>query len=328
MSIALRGMQRARHITIAAVVLGSSVAWSSPIKVFPLKATHLPNKLRTAPRKMTNALARTLGADIAEMTIETAAKSSDCNIEDNACLEAIEVSQDVKRIVFGTVTERSDDQPGVEVRLTWYDADGSRQRKFLLDGDTTAELTDGLMQRVSKLPEDDRMVATRDTTPTKATAHKGVVFLAPDPVPPRHTRVAEIAPTAELFDAPAPAPTDTDKHDGVTTGTRFLAAAGGVGVLVGVGFVASGYSMKGQIDVAPAKTGADFQKMQAMESTERTRIITGDVLLVGGLGLAAYGAYRWYEQSSSRSEKPLRPQGLHVQPEIGGASMTFTKEWR
>jgi hypothetical protein len=93
--------------------------------------------------------------------------------------------------------------------------------------------------------------------------------------------------------------------------TRVLTIAGmiGGGVLVigGLGMWSSANGLQGEIDDAPTPTtSGDFAALEAKEDKASSRAWTGNLLVLGGLGLAGYSYYR-FRKTGKTSDTMVTP---------------------
>jgi hypothetical protein len=281
-----------------AVVLAQPAEAAGNTKMFPLSGS-LPKSLRGAQAEMSVLIAKSMSAEMANVPVEDAAELKECDITSNTCLETITKSVGATRIVFGKIERK---QTGIAIELTTFDLSaGEHHQKFVLQGETSDELVSSLSKRLDR----DRG-GSDDDKPAKSKKPKKIASKeqAGDDKPPR--------------DADQPAGT-------ITTGTWSLIIAGGVGIVAGAGVYISANSLKDQINSAPTNNRQDIDRLLALERAGKARVAVGiGLMAVGGI-VGTVGTIRAVMQHSAPpKDRPV----IDVVPEVGGASVLFTKEWR
>jgi len=267
-------------------------------KVFPLSHKTLPDALKTAPAELTRVLAKSFGAEIANVQIEDAAELKECNVGSEKCLNVISRSVGASKIVFGRLDRR---EGGYTVALTTFDStEGERLADYLIKGDSPEALAASLAEKLDK----GAKVKLRIEEPAPIKVE----------VPP-----ATPAEPREPVEDPEPAP-----RGRVTKGTWGMIIGGGIAVAAGTVFVVSGRSLNEDIKHAPTTTLEEIRQMQALEDRARSRFRIGGALMIAGGAVATVGVIRAVMQRRTpRQEQPM----LDVVPEVGGASVLFTVGW-
>jgi hypothetical protein len=286
---------------VAAAITLAAPAYADGTQMFPLSGGGLPRTLRDAPGELTRVLAKSLGdgAIIGNVPIEDAADLLECKLTARTCLDKIASSVDAKKIIFGRVDHRGGT---VVVKLTTFEAGGSEStRTFSLDGATTDELVTALADQLGNAANKDN---TGEGKP-----------------PP----IVDEPPTEPLVpDKPETTPAEPRRGE-ITTGTWSLIVGGAVGVAVGGGFLVSANGLERELAKAPTETRADIDRLLALERAGKTRTQIGGVLMVAGGAAMTAGIIRAVLQKRSPAEERT---GLEINPEQGGASVSFTWRWK
>ncbi len=275
-----------RSLVTTALVLAASTAHAGrSITVFPLSAGKLPAALAKAPQKMTDALAKLVDAEVANVPIEDAAGLLDCDPEATACLETVSKSVKAKRIVFGSINTDADGV--VKVTVTRFDPGPDRQQRTFSLVSTTA---DGMAEELARVaaPLFGKRQPLVDEPPP-----------ADDPID-KDTK------------EPVLDPPKRDTPHGAITGTTWGILGGGAAVTgLGVLFLVQASGIADDVRSAPRNTPDDFARLTALEDKGSTRQKLGIALTaVGGVGLA-YGIYR---AISERSAPAPEATALRVTP--------------
>ena len=289
-------------ISSAAIVLAMTVTASAgpAVMVFPLSAGKLPTAMAKAPAKLTEALARSIDGEVANVPIEDAAGLLDCDPEATPCLEAVSRSVKAKRIVFGAIT--ADDDGAVKVTLTRFDPGPDRQqRTFDLVSTTTDSMAEELARVAAPLFGKPAQPMVNDKPPD-------------DPSGPDGPQ----GPTG-----PGDG-THADSAHGSIRGSTWGILGGGAAVTgIGIAFLVSARGIADEVDQAPRNTPQDFKELTALESKGETRQRLGLVLTaVGAVGLG-YGIYR---ALADRRTSPSETSALQLTPVPlqGGAALVLT----
>ncbi len=285
-------LQRIAIIVCALVAISSPAFADKRAQVFPLSGSGLPDKLATAPAKLTKALATSISAVVASVPIEDAAGLLECDPENSTCLAAVAKSLGVERLVFGTISSQAGGK--LKVTLTRFDVGPDRQQQtFELEGGTTEQLATELVKASSSL--------------------FGGVSIEEDPKPD---------PT------PGPGPDKPVEDKGVpgkiTTGTWALVGGGAVLAAAGVVMLASAQSIKRDVQNAPTDTLDDIRRLRALEDKGVQRTLIGNVMLIGGGAALAAGVVRAIIQRKSTPSAVADDPIVQPVPTEGGAVIMLT----
>jgi hypothetical protein len=301
-----------------------AAAWGGPTaKVFPLAPPKpVPPALEGASERLTDAVSKLVGAEVADDSIRAAAAAASCSIDDSTCLDRIARTSRVKELVFGTIRLADDDR--VFVKLTRYIAGTERREKtFVLAPGGPSALARQLSRAAREMfelpPLDDEPGKTgappadepgrpkrRPARPDGDGDGDGPPRKAPrgtardpsgEPVSRPKRRASRL--DSELGgggsdggggDSPSQ-PTDEPtgvRRGSITAGTYLLISGGVMAVAAGIGFEIAGSALKGDLANAKKTTPDDARRIAAIERAARLRTTTGTVLLVAG-GLATAG---------------------------------------
>lgn len=291
----------------AIVVAMTATASAGPaVMVFPLSAGKLPTAMAKAPAKLTEALAKSIDAEVANVPIEDAAGLLDCDPEATPCLEAVSRSVKAKRIVFGAIT--ADDDGAVKVTLTRFDPGPDRQqRTFELVSTTTDSMAEELARVAAPLFGKTAQPMVGDKPPPNPTDPDGPT----GPTGPRGPRGPDDG-------------THTDPAHGSIRGSTWGIVGGGAAITgIGIALLVSARGIADEVDKAPRNTPQDFKELTALESKGETRQRLGLVLTaVGAVGLG-YGIYR---ALGDRRAPPSEASAMHLTPVPlpGGAALVLT----
>jgi len=322
------------------LVLGAAApaaAWGgTPTKVFPLSAkSTLPPYLEGAPERLTNVIAKMVGAKVSDSSIAGAAMAAGCTLNDSGCLDQIASANHVKEIVFGTI--RVGDDQRVFVKLTRFIAGTERREKtFVL---TSSESPKALARQLAR--------SAREMFELPPLAEGDAARSEPEPEdepvrprkkPPRDDEVTEgaSAPLDERQGAPRRRLAETERDDGrrdapvdapatvrrgrVTRGTYFLITGGVMTMAAGTGFAVLGSSLRDDLSKAKQTTPDDQKRITAIQRAARIRTTTGTILLVGGGAAVAGGIVRAVLQRRSIDSD----RTVSVVPVEGGAAVVFS----
>ena len=99
--------------------------------IFPLSGP-LPKSLKGASGELTRVLAKSLGAEVANVPIEDAAELMECDLGQKSCLTNIAKSVGASTIVFGRIERRGD---GIAIALTTFDGSSEHKSRYAIEGD-------------------------------------------------------------------------------------------------------------------------------------------------------------------------------------------------
>src|SRR5262245_10105953 len=257
------------------VVIGTAglASAESPTKVFPLTGHRMPKPLTKAPETLTRALAKSAGGEVTSNRIEDLA---DCDLDTDPCLESVMAAVHARRIVYGSIVNRA--EGGVIVRLTWFDGT-AREQKLVLTGDTPEDLADQLVYGLT-----EGAMKNKDQQP-KLKVPKAIAKHTPR-TPDPETPEAELPPGIEKVE------TTNNKDDYNGTLTIGLIGGGAAVTLIGVGFLVSANSLKGEVERAPTDTYSDLAYLASLERAGKLRTEIGAGLMIGGVAAGAVGVWR------------------------------------
>ncbi len=286
---------RARLAAMLVVAMTASASAGRSITVFPLSAGKLPTALAKAPQKMTDALAKLVDAEVANVPIEDAAGLIDCDPEATACLDAVSKSVKAKRIVFGSIS--TDEDGGLKVTITRFDPGPDRQQRTFTMVSTTA---DGLAEELA------RVAAPLFGKPKVDVDEPIPVDDPKDPIDPVEDPPKRDAPAGTI--------------SGVTWG---VIGGGGAATALGVLFLVQASGIADDVRTAKHDTPDDFARLTALEDKGRSRQYLGIGFTAVGAVALAYGIYRAVTErkapGSEASAMKLTPVPLE-----DGAALVFT----
>lgn len=290
-----------RFALAAAILVAASTAHAGrSITVFPLSSGKLPAALAKAPQKMTEALAKLVDAEVANVPIEDAAGLLDCDPEATPCLETVSRSVKAKRIVFGSIS--TDEDGGVKVTVTRFDPGPDRQQRTFSLVSTTADGMAEELARVAAPLFGKRQVEVDEPLPSDDPVEKDDKD-DKDPIldPPKR-------------DAP---------HGTITPTTWGILGGGGAVTGLGVLFLVQASGIADDVRAARHDTPEDFAKLTALEDKGSTRQKLGVAFTAVGLVALGYGIYRLIDE---RKAPPAEATTLRVTPVPieDGAALVFT----
>ncbi len=285
-------LKRIAIIVCALVAISSPASADKRAQVFPLSGSGLPDKLATAPVKLTKAVATAISATVASVPIEDAAGLLECDPENSTCLAAVAKSLGVERLVFGTISYHVGGK--LKVTLTRFDVGPDRQQQtFELSGGTADQLATELVKASSPL--------------------FGGVVIEEDPISnPR----SGPGPEKPIEDKPVPGK--------ITTGTWALVGGGAVFAAGGVVMLISAQSIKRDVPNAPTDSLDDIRRLRALEDKGVQRTLIGNVLLIGGGVALAAGVVRAVIQRKASPSAVVDDPIVQPVPTEGGAMIMLT----
>lgn len=284
-------LNRIAIIVCALVAISSPASADKRAQVFPLSGAGLPDKLATAPAKLTKAVATSINAVVASVPIEDAAGLLECDPENSTCLAAVAKSLGVERLVFGTISAQADGK--LKVTLTRFDVGPDRQQQtFELAGGTADQLATELVKASSSL--------------------FGGVTIEEDPNPDPKPGPGLDKPVA-----------DKGVPGKITTGTWALVGGGAVLAASGLVMLVSAQSIKRDVQNAPTDSLDDIRRLRALEDKGVQRTLIGNVLVIGGGVALAAGVVRAIIQRKSTTAVVDDPIVQPV-PTEGGAVIMLT----
>ncbi|MEO7096034.1 MAG: hypothetical protein ABI175_22425 [Polyangiales bacterium] len=291
---------RARLAAMLVVAMTASATAGRSITVFPLSSGRLPTALAKAPQKMTDALAKLVDAEVANVPIEDAAGLLDCDPEATACLDAVSKSVKAKRIVFGSIS--TDDEGGVKVTVTRFDPGPDRQQRTFSLTSTTA---DGMAEELARV-----------AAPLFGKPKVDVVDRPPIDDP----KDTDPGDPKDPVDDPPVKDTPHGAISGVTWG---LIGGGGAVTALGVLFLVQASGLADDVNAAKRDTPDDFRRLTALEDKGSTRQKLGIAFTAVGAVAIAYGIYR---AISERKAPASEANAMRITPVPleDGAALVFT----
>lgn len=276
-------------------------------RVIPLAATtEVPEELRELGPALTSALAELLEGDTTQSSLEKLGKKHRCDIEMSQCLDIIAESLRTKQLVYGEFGVLPNQQ--VKVKLYRFDSEKSGssmdRRTFKLTAQTPEQLGKELARQAA--PMLDRPVPVEPVAPPRSVGTPGRSIIEDVTAPPK----------------PTPAPSDDKPRRKIATSTWAIIGGGAAASAVGVGFLLSANSLKGDVADAPRETLPDFRRLASLERAGRTRTQVGSVLLLAGGAALSVGVVRAILSREPARRAPERD--LALVPISGGAALVFT----
>jgi hypothetical protein len=255
----------------ALVVLGVGwhVAEAAPRKVLVLP---IDGSVEPGVRARLNANVQKLANNIdgkvtiGDTTFDETAAALGCVAETQECAESVRATLGVDELVFGRATTTGAQTTLVVRRVRSKTAWREGQATFAIDA----------------APEKSDNTVDTELSP----------LFDVEPPPP----MIEAPPIEET---PPPAATvDEPSRPGRTRGI-LLATGGGVATILGIVLWANVSSTQDEIDAATPEDEGDFRALEEKEDKAQRNAIIGDVLVVAGVAVAAWGAWTIYKSSES-----------------------------
>lgn len=250
---------------LAVLVVWGVVAVAAPRKVLVLP---IDGSVDPAVRARLNGsvqrLAKALdgAVTVGDTTFDETAAALGCDAETPACAESVRSTLGVDELVYGRAT-------------------------------TTGSQTTLIVRRVGNkaAPREGTTTIATEETPEQADATVDTQL-----APLFDTTSTEPPPTTELPPTTVPPTTQVDQpSNSARTRGILLTAGGGAAVLLGVILWANVSSTQGEIDDANPVDEDDFRALEEKENKAQRNAIIGDVLVVAGVAVAAWGAWTIYK---------------------------------
>ena len=257
---------------LVVLVIGGQIAEAAPRKVLVLP---IDGSVDPAIRARLNAnvhkLADTIDGTVTvgDATFDETAAALGCAAEVQTCAESVRTTLGVDELVFGRATTTGTQTTLVVRRV--------RGKAAWREGQTTFSVDDA--------PERSDVTIDTDLSP--------LFDKAPPPTPPP-TMLAPTDPTTPPGGGDVAAPIDQPGPPGRTRGILLL-AGGGVAIALGAVLWVNVSSMQREIDDATPRTAADFRALEEKEDKAQRNAIIGDVLVVAGVVVAAWGGWTLYK---------------------------------
>ena len=306
------------------ILCAASIASADPKHTLVLKAdgnasADAKSKIDTQVYK----LAKSLGGNVeaGEISFVDATAAVGCNPSESSCKDEVLTTLGVDEVVVTTVNNASNGGVTVTVRR---------------------------VAKVGMPKEQTTTIPAGQSPDAKLNSDIGPMFGASQSAPPPPPPTTEPAPTPPPVDTTPPPTTTTTTPTPVTTAQveptvtaapngQVMPASEGhtdhkrlelTGMAVGGGLVllsfvmwAEASSTQSDIDNAPTRTAADLKNLQDLESQGDTYATLGNVMFIGGLGVAAVSTYFWW-----RDRRADHGQQARIAPTVfdHGAGVTLS----
>lgn len=276
-------------------------------------------------------LAKSLGGNVeaGEISFTDATAAVGCNPSESSCKDEVLATLGVDEVVVTTVDKASNGGTTVTVRRVSKSGMPKEQTTTIPPGQAPdAKLNNDIgpmfgAVQAAPTPPPAPPPAT-EPAPTPPTV--APVDTAPPPTttttstPPKPVTTAQVEPTVTA----APNGQVTPSNEGHSDHRRLELTGMGVGgglVLLSFVMWAEASSTQSDIDNAPARTAADLKNLQSLESQGDTYANLGNVMFIGGLGVAAVSTYFWW-----RDRRADHGQQARVAPTVfdHGAGVTLS----
>lgn len=263
---------------VVVLLVGWTIAEAAPRKILVLP---IDGSVEPATRARLNANVQKLASNIdgkvtiGDTTFDETAAALGCDAETQTCAESVRATLGVDELVFGRAT-------------------------------TTGAQTTLVVRRVRSKTEwrEGQATFSVDETPEKADTTVGTELSPLFDVTPPPPPVVETPPVAET--PPPAANVDEPSAPGRTRGI-LLATGGGVAAILGVVLWADVSSTQDEIDAANPEDDDDFRALEDKEDKAQRNAIIGDVLVVAGVAVAAWGAWTIYKSRESAASVTVTP---------------------
>lgn len=254
------------------LAVGWHVAEAAPRKVLVLP---IDGSVEPAVRARLNTSVQLLANNIegkvtvGDTTFDETAAALGCDSEAPECAESVRAMLAVDELVYGRATT-TDAKTTLVVRRV-------RSKTAWREGTTTFAAEESPEQADATV--NNELAPLFDVQPT-----------LPPPV---------VDPPLETTPPPTPSPDQPPLSSGRTRGI-LLSAGGGVAVLLGVILWANVSSTQSEIDDASPEDDDDFRRLEDKEDKAQRNAIIGDVLVVAGMAVVAWGAWTIYQSREAQ----------------------------
>ncbi|MBA3455230.1 MAG: hypothetical protein H0T42_19220 [Deltaproteobacteria bacterium] len=263
--------------------IAASVANAAPrrVLVLPLDGNAEPAlraKLNLAVQKLARSVQGTVS--LGDTTFSETAAAVGCDPAAPDCAETVRATLGVDELVWGTTTW-IDGQTKLVVHRTAA-KQPTRSASVMIGPQDTPEKADTTLSPLFG----------RHATPKERT---GPVTTDPVTTEPVSDPVTTEPVTTE------PARPETPPYDNRKRNTGIIVASGGgVVLLIGLALWSNKSNVQRDIDSAPTDTPADFARLEELESRASKYAWTGNVMVLVGAGVAAYGGWMIYQDRKER----------------------------
>lgn len=271
------------------VLVSAASAAPKRVLVLPLDGSADPSargKLNLSVQKLAKEGAGDALVTIGDATFEEAAAAVGCDPATPKCAVSVRQTLGVDELVYGTVTA---DPTGQTIVLIHRSSVTDNPPK-----DTTVILA----------PGDPPEKAERELAPIFGVTPSATPMTPPEPLP--------LPPGP-----PEPKRDNSKRNIGIA-----CASGGGVMLLIGLVLWNSASGKQDEVDAAPTRTVDDLRRLQDLEDRTQTLAITGDVMVLVGLGLGGYGAWVLYKDSKEQRTVVVAPTATPT-----GAGVTIGGTW-
>lgn len=269
------------------VLVTSASAAPKRVLVLPLDGNADPSargKINLSVQKLAKEGAAGAVVTIGDATFEEAAAAVGCDAAAPKCAISVRQTLGVDELIYGTVSADPTGQTIVVIRRS--------------------SVTDSA-------PKDTTVVLRPTDPPAKAERELSPMF----GVTPGEGPVTPPQPLPLPPGPPEPKRDNTKRNIGI-------ACAGGGGVMLIIGLVMwnSASNKQDEVDAAPTRTVDDLMRLQDLEDRTQTLALTGNVMVLLGLGLGGYGAWVLYKDSKEHRTIVVTPTATPAGPgvTIGG----------
>jgi hypothetical protein len=303
-------MKRTIRMSVGlAVLAGAHLAGADPKHTLVLKSegnASADNKSKIDTQVVR--LARSLGGNVeaGEISYTDATAAVGCNASESSCKDEVLATLGVDEIVVTNVTNAPGGDLKVTVRLIPKTGMPKEQTTVIPGGqapDAKLNADIGPMFGAVPPPEKPATVATTTTTvvPPAAPVTPPATDTATTPVTATDASTTNTTPakpvTTGQIDTVTAAPNGQIAPEGHADHRRLemtgMAVGGGL-VLLSFVMWAEASSTQNDIDAAPAKSAADLRHLQDLESQGDAYAGLGNLMFIGGLGVAAVSTYFWW----------------------------------
>ncbi len=277
-------------LLIVGLTAGPALAGPRKVLVLPLDGTAEP-ATRTRLSASLQKMARVLDGEViaGDATFNDTATAIGCDPTKPACVESVRATLAVDELVFGTADE---------------------------DAGTVTLIVKRSMK--GKPPREVTRSFAASTPPQKVEVELLPVFSS-EPRPDGSTDLTDPAVDPVVPTGPEPvAPTPPGGSRRGRTVAIAITAGGGVLLVLGLSLWSSKAGLQDDIDSHPTNTRAEIEDLQELEDKASSRAWAGNLFVVAGLAVAAYGGWRIYRDHQEHKQQALTIAPVPVE---GGAAV-------